>query len=1143
MVVTISAPTLLYLTQRYALNILIGHKVCGSSANKTIMQGNVMHCTAKGNIVHNFLRLKEGSIYLVKNFTVVPNKDGFRVIRFANFMLEFDGESTVRKSFLKSGGFTRYPFQLVEIDELEPTNNKYLIDVVGYMTNVGRITQTRTCSKTLDFYMASSSGQQIRVTLWGGLGNMLIENRTRHVGLYPVVITSMSVKLYNNRLYLSSTSSTLIVDDEKIHLLTWLKTDDSGVELTKEILSADNTTPKAGTLENLLLWARNRKYDSATFLCEVKIDKVRTKKGWNYPSCGGDKCKKGNLDRMDRYRLELEISNETAEVVVVMSDETARVLLKCSASSILDYEGLKVVTCEDVEEGASSATVAATDASKASEEELEDFDAEASFVADSQPKGGDVACSSDKRKRKRCAGSAFFAGSDILCSQSLGKYEFRWERFHYLYIASNHFCTSIHVFFSVMPPGNNHADRAKRGQPQKAPTQAALSSTGTEVSSYWCSNLPMLRLQCNSIVCHPQGILNGNRDWCHFAYFCERGDAPGNLREQTQAIQRHQHCDTNAAGLGKRIVLPHTFTGSPRAHDRPEVGTRVFKLKPTELLNDLTKNQVFGESHAVVYVIEFQKRGLPHTHVLLWLEEHDKCKTPGDTDDIISAELPSPMDDPAGYKAVTDYMLHEPCRKGVACNVKGKCLKHFPKTFYTETIIDQDGYPIYRQRDNKVCVKKGKFTFDNKYVVPHNRYLLLKYQAHINVEWCNRSKAIKYLFKYLNKGPYRATIVIEENVPNGQGVTPKKVTVVDEIKNYINCRYLAPCEAVWRIFSFDINYAYPFVMKLNFHLSNQHPVTLRDSECLPALLEREGINVTMFTDWFNLNERHPPAKTLTYAEILEHYVWHEQSKILFKYPELQLTAKQIQNYCLVEIQELLKRNGRTLREFQDLPQPNLKLLSNMDNRLIREALAFDMHKSKLEHQQLHSQLNLNNVKTFLYKTNISRLRLEQNIIHVVASLGIASLPLPAGRIAHTSDSKLPVKMKDGEDKPTRIEIPEKFLINSSNSPIEQIIAETYPNFIERQRDDAYQRERAILTPRNDDAEAINAYMFDKLEGESVTYNSANKIFKEFGENPNDVKRGRHGSYTHDHIDIDAVQMALFPQTETVHGQAMLCNDD
>ncbi|GJZ53600.1 DNA helicase PIF1, ATP-dependent [Tanacetum coccineum] len=250
--------------------------------------------------------------------------------------------------------------------------------------------------------------------------------------------------------------------------------------------------------------------------------------------------------------------------------------------------------------------------------------------------------------------------------------------------------------------------------------------------------------------------------------------------------------DINAAVLGKRIVLPHTFTGGPR-----------YTM------------QNYQDVMAL-------------------------CRA--------YAELPSLTDDPEGHEAVTDYMLHGPCGKGDACNIEGKCSKYFPKAFCTETKINQDGYPIYRQRDNKVCVKKGKFTFDNKYVVPHNRYLLLKYQAHINVEWCNRSKAIKYLFKYLNKGPDKATIVIKENVPNGQGVALEKVTMVDEIKNYLNCRYLASCEAVWRIFLFDIHYAYPSVMKLNFHLPNQHPVTLRDSECLHVLLEREGINVTMFTD-------------------------------------------------------------------------------------------------------------------------------------------------------------------------------------------------------------------------------------------------------------------------------------------------------
>ncbi|GJV41874.1 ATP-dependent DNA helicase PIF1-like protein [Tanacetum coccineum] len=237
-------------------------------------------------------------------------------------------------------------------------------------------------------------------------------------------------------------------------------------------------------------------------------------------------------------------------------------------------------------------------------------------------------------------------------------------------------------------------------------------------------------------------------------------------------------------------------------------------------------------------------------------------------------------------------------------------------------------------------------------------------------------------------------------------------------------------------------------------MPNQHPVTLRDADSLLALLEREGINVIMFTDWFDLNERHSPDRTLTYAEIPQHYVWHEQSKMwkpqkqrgpltfeelltinkricatfkeaCFAYGLLNdgrewtraiqeaslwalrtqlrdlfmtillfcdLTTEQIQNYCLLEIQELLNRNGRSLTEFQDLPRPNHALLTNMDNHLIREALAFDMNKSKIQHQQLYPQL-----------------RSELKIILAVASSGISSLLLPGGRTAH-SRFVIPLKL-------------------------------------------------------------------------------------------------------------------------------------
>jgi len=68
------------------------------------------------------------------------------------------------------------------------------------------------------------------------------------------------------------------------------------------------------------------------------------------------------------------------------------------------------------------------------------------------------------------------------------------------------------------------------------------------------------------------------------------------------------------------------------------------------------------------------------------------------------------------------------------------------------------------------------------------------------VEWCNQNVSIKYLFKYINKGPDRFAFVVEPDKPqttetnenvNGTAAgeeplpTEKKK---DEIKDYFDCR-------------------------------------------------------------------------------------------------------------------------------------------------------------------------------------------------------------------------------------------------------------------------------------------------------------------------------------------------------------------
>nr|GEU35789.1 reverse transcriptase domain-containing protein [Tanacetum cinerariifolium] len=67
--------------------------------------GNAIHCTARLNVVHNFLRLKEEGIYSIKNFVVHRNKEEYLIRKNYYYMIEFDEATSIRKTFFKADGF------------------------------------------------------------------------------------------------------------------------------------------------------------------------------------------------------------------------------------------------------------------------------------------------------------------------------------------------------------------------------------------------------------------------------------------------------------------------------------------------------------------------------------------------------------------------------------------------------------------------------------------------------------------------------------------------------------------------------------------------------------------------------------------------------------------------------------------------------------------------------------------------------------------------------------------------------------------------------------------------------------------------------------------------------------------------------
>lgn len=250
---------------------------------------------------------------------------------------------------------------------------------------------------------------------------------------------------------------------------------------------------------------------------------------------------------------------------------------------------------------------------------------------------------------------------------------------------------------------------------------------------------------------------------------------------------------------------------------------------------------------------------MPHAHILLWLDPRNKLESAEAINSVICAELPDLVLFPKLYATVSAFMIHGPCgfaRPHSPCMKDRRCSKFYPKKFVNRTSFDDAGYPVYRRRDLGVSVEKNDVTLDNRSVVPYNPRLIMKYQSHVNIEYCNKSNCIKYLFKYITKGVDRVTVALHQGDDE----------CVDEIQQYYDCRYLSPSESIWRIFAFPIHCRWPSVQRLTFHMPGDQRVVFNDHSDLGAVLNQNRRKKTMFLAWMDANKEYSMGRSLTYIQ-------------------------------------------------------------------------------------------------------------------------------------------------------------------------------------------------------------------------------------------------------------------------------------
>ncbi|XP_059051905.1 uncharacterized protein LOC131846585 [Achroia grisella] len=320
----------------------------------------------------------------------------------------------------------------------------------------------------------------------------------------------------------------------------------------------------------------------------------------------------------------------------------------------------------------------------------------------------------------------------------------------------------------------------------------------------------------------------------------------------------------------KWIEIVQLLFPGQTANDRHDITARVFRQKIRSLMNYIVKQYVFGITQCWMYSIEWQERGLPHAHILIWLVEKI---LPDQIDDIICAEIPDPETDPDLHDVVITNMIHGPCgtiNHRLTCMVNGECSKRYPQKLTTKTVTENDGRLQYRRRspdDNgrtiTIKVKGNDFVVDNSWIIPYSPLLSKTFKAHCNVEYCNSWKHIKYICKHVPRGKHMTVFGVQTSNTD------------DEITRYQVGRYVNCNEAIWRIFSFPIHERHPTVVHLAVHLENGQRVCFTASNAAERAITPPE---TTLTGFFSTCQNDPFAKTLLYSEMPRYYTWNASLK-------------------------------------------------------------------------------------------------------------------------------------------------------------------------------------------------------------------------------------------------------------------------
>ncbi|XP_078677726.1 uncharacterized protein LOC144914113 [Branchiostoma floridae x Branchiostoma belcheri] len=341
-------------------------------------------------------------------------------------------------------------------------------------------------------------------------------------------------------------------------------------------------------------------------------------------------------------------------------------------------------------------------------------------------------------------------------------------------------------------------------------------------------------------------------------------------------------------------VNPDSLTSSQKTQllaSHPVTAARHFHHRFQTFFNTyLRKQQTLGKIADSFYRIEWQDRGSPHAHILLWIEdapvleyETDMVKITNFIDKYCTVQIPDKQSDPELYDLVTTVQQH---RHTHTCQKKrnSQCRFNYPRPQRDQTTINHnENSDIYNCKRRFYDLQRQE---TEVYINAYNPTLLRAWAGNLDVQLISSSFATaQYISTYVAKSePVELYQTISKRLkclPESASIRKKMFTIGNTLLSH---RLISAQEAAFFLAELPYKRSSRSTIFINTARPDNRTRILKPKADIERLDDKDqNIYMPNIFDKYANRPNTKPFSTLTLYEFTSKYTTNRKNQLIFRH--------------------------------------------------------------------------------------------------------------------------------------------------------------------------------------------------------------------------------------------------------------------